>query len=115
MQPAAGTLCFMSRRSSTLSRQSWRSSCCGRCDAELWLSQTAPREEKFTRRDANHSMWDSTQLMSSGAIIGSIPATRTRPSAQNRHTTARSVEKPGEKLRLELARSDIVFSQTHLH
>ena len=37
-------------------------------------------------------MWDSTQLMSSGAIIGSIPATRTRPSAQNRHTTAKSVE-----------------------
>ncbi len=37
-------------------------------------------------------MWESTQLMSCGGIIGTIAAVMTRPNRQNQHTTVKEVE-----------------------
>ena len=41
-------------------------------------------------------MWESTQLMSSGGIIGTIAAVKTKPNRQNENTTVMEVEGTGK-------------------
>jgi hypothetical protein len=43
----------------------------------------------------SHSMWESTQLMSSEGIIGTIAAVMTKPNRQNKNTTVMEVEGAG--------------------
>jgi hypothetical protein len=43
--------------------------------------------------EKRHSMWASTQLMSSGANSGSTAAVIAKPNSENRHTTVSEVER----------------------